>query len=46
MSRVLAAETTELLEFQTLRSILLVFRCDVVAVFAITALQNDVISHN
>jgi hypothetical protein len=44
--RVLTAKTTELLELQTLRRFLLVFGCDVVAVFAIATLQNDVVSHN
>jgi hypothetical protein len=44
--RVLTAKTTELLELQTLRRFLLVFGCDVVAVFAIATLQNYVVSHN
>jgi hypothetical protein len=43
--RVLAAETAVLFEFQPLRGLLLVFSCDVIAVFAIAALQNDVVSH-
>jgi hypothetical protein len=42
----LTAKTTELLELQTLRRFLLVFGGDVVAVFAIATLQNDVVSHN
>jgi hypothetical protein len=46
MRRVLTAKTTELLELQTLRRFLLVFSGDVVAIFAITTLQNDVVSHN
>jgi hypothetical protein len=44
--RVLTAKTTELLELQTLRRFLFVFGGDVVAVFAIATLQNDVVSHN
>src|SRR5262245_41014707 len=46
MGRMLTAKTTELLELQTLRRFLLVFGCDVVAIFAIATLQNDVVSHN
>jgi hypothetical protein len=46
MGRVLTAKTTELLELQTLRRFLLVFGGDVVAMFAIATLQNDVVSHN
>jgi hypothetical protein len=46
MGRVLTAKTTKLLKFQTLRRFLLVFGCDVVAIFAIATLQNDVVSHN
>jgi hypothetical protein len=45
MGRVLTAKTTKLLKFQTLRRFLLVFGCDVVAIFAIATLQNDVVSH-
>jgi hypothetical protein len=44
--RVLTAKTTEFLELQTLRRFLLVFGCGVIAVFAITTLQNDIVSHN
>jgi hypothetical protein len=44
--RVLAAETAKLFELQTLRRLLLVFGRDVVAVFAIATLQNDVVSHS
>jgi hypothetical protein len=43
--RMLTAKTTELLELQTLRRFLFVFGRDVVAVFAIATLQNDVVSH-
>ena len=46
MRRVLTAKTTKLLELQTLRRFLFVFGGDVVAVFAIATLQNDVVSHN
>jgi hypothetical protein len=46
MGRVLTAKTTELLKLQTLRRFLLVFGGDVVAIFAIATLQNDVVSHN
>ena len=46
MGRVFTAKTTELFELQTLRRFLLVFGGDVVAVFAIATLQNDVVSHN
>ena len=46
MGRVLTAKTTKLLKLQTLRRFLLVFGCDVVAIFAIATLQNDVVSHN
>jgi hypothetical protein len=46
MGRVLTAKTTKLLELQTLRRFLLVFGGDVVAIFAIATLQNDVVSHN
>jgi len=44
--RVLTAKTTELLEFQALRRFLLVFGGDVIAVFAIATLQNNIVSHN
>ena len=44
--RVLTAKTTELFELQTLRRFLLIFGGDVVAIFAIATLQNDVVSHN
>ena len=46
MRRVLTAKATELLELQALRRFLLVFGGDVIAVFAIATLQNDVVSHN
>jgi hypothetical protein len=46
MGRVLTAKTTELFELQTRRRFLLVFSGDVVAIFAIATLQNDVVSHN
>jgi hypothetical protein len=46
MGRVLTAKTTKFLKLQTLRRFLLVFGCDVVAIFAIATLQNDVVSHN
>src|SRR5215475_12747040 len=46
MGRVLTAKTTELFELQTLRRFLLIFGGDVVAIFAIATLQNDVVSHN
>ena len=46
MGRMLTTKTTELLELQTLRRFLLVFSRDVVAMFAIATLQNDVVSHN
>jgi hypothetical protein len=46
MGRVLTAKTTELLELQTLRRFLFVFGGDVVAVFAIATLQNNIVSHN
>jgi len=46
MRRVLAAKTAELLELQTLRRFLFVFSCNVIAVFAIAALQNNIVSHN
>jgi len=46
MGRVLTAKTTELLELQALRRFLLIFGGDVIAVFAIATLQNDVVSHN
>jgi len=42
---VLTAKTTELLELQALRRFLFVFGGDVVAVFAIATLQNDIVSH-
>jgi hypothetical protein len=41
----LTAKTTELLELQTLRRFLFVFCRDVISVFAIATLQNDVVSH-
>jgi hypothetical protein len=46
MGRVFTAKTTKFLKLQTLRRFLLVFGCDVVAIFAIATLQNDVVSHN
>jgi hypothetical protein len=46
MGRVLTAKTTKFLKLQTLRRFLLVFGCDVVAIFAIATLQNDIVSHN
>jgi hypothetical protein len=46
VGRVLTAKTTELLELQTCRRFLFVFGGDVVAVFAIATLQNNVVSHN
>jgi hypothetical protein len=46
MLRMLAAETTILLEFQTLGRLLLIFVGNVVAIFAIAALQYDIVSHN
>jgi hypothetical protein len=46
MGRMLTAKTTELFELQTLRRFLLVFGGDVVAIFAIATLQNDIVSHN
>jgi hypothetical protein len=46
MRRVLTAKTTEFLELQALRRFLFVFGGDVVAVFAIATLKNDVVSHN
>jgi hypothetical protein len=42
----LTTETAELFELQPLRRLLLVFGCDVVTVFTIATLQNDVVSHN
>jgi hypothetical protein len=42
----LTTETAELFEFQPLGRLLLVFGRDVVAVFTIATLQNDVVSHN
>jgi hypothetical protein len=39
------AKTTELLELQTLRRLLLVFGREVVAIFAIATLQNNIVSH-
>jgi hypothetical protein len=44
--RVLTAKTTEFLEFQPRRRFLFVFGGDVVAVFTIATLQNDIVSHN
>jgi hypothetical protein len=46
MLRMLAAEATKLLEFQPLCRLLLVFVGDVIAIFAIAALQYDIVSHN
>jgi hypothetical protein len=43
---VFTAKTTELLELQALRRFLLIFGGDVIAVFAIATLQNNVVSHN
>jgi hypothetical protein len=43
--RVFTAKTTEFLELQALRRFLLVFGGDVIAIFAIATLQNDVVSH-
>jgi hypothetical protein len=42
----LTTETAELFKFQPLRRLLFVFGRDVVAVFTIATLQNDVVSHN
>jgi hypothetical protein len=44
--RVLTAKTTEFLEFQPRRRFLFIFGGDVVAVFTIATLQNDIVSHN
>ena len=44
--RVFAAEAAVFFEFQPRRRCLFIFIGDVVAIFAITALQNDVVSHN
>src|SRR5262245_28092297 len=46
MGSVLTAKTTELFELQTLCRFLLVFGGDVIAIFAIATLQNDIVSHN
>jgi hypothetical protein len=46
MRRVFTAEPAEFLELQTLSRLLLVLVRHVIAIFAITALQHDIVSHN
>jgi hypothetical protein len=46
MCRMFTTKTAKLFELQTLRSLLLVLISDVIAVFAIAALQYDIVSHN
>ena len=46
MRRVLAALAAEFLEFKALRGFLFVLRCGVIAILALSALQNDFVSRS